>query len=145
MTTRDRPAEVQHRSPATVSLSFACDATVLADVRGFVADWFESQGAHRDTVELAELVSSELATNSIRHGGTPFIVACDLIEGASGEASLGRISVRDEAAGELPVLAEPDRRAVGGRGLSIVARVSAAWGVEITDDAKTVWCELVLP
>jgi hypothetical protein len=52
-----------------------------------------------------------------------------------------RIEVRDPADG-LPEQREADELAEDGRGLAIVAALSARWGVERHVVGKSVWCEI---
>jgi anti-sigma regulatory factor (Ser/Thr protein kinase) len=88
----------------------------------------------------AELVLSELVSNALRHatplpGGT-VKVSWDL----SAETVL--IAVRDGGGASFPRMSEPPSSALGGRGLSIVARLSHRWGVDRGDTETTVWAEL---
>lgn len=93
----------------------------------------------RDLVECAELGVSELVTNAVLHGADPIQVR------VRGTREHPRIEVRD-ASVERPVLPGPlgldpddDLLLTFGRGLSIVARSSDAWGAEIERDGKVVW------
>ena len=92
-----------------------------------------------DLVECAELGVSELVTNAILHGADPIQVR------VRGTVEHPRVEVRD-ASVERPVLPGPlafdqddDLLLTFGRGLSIVARSSDAWGAEIERDGKVVW------
>jgi anti-sigma regulatory factor (Ser/Thr protein kinase) len=93
----------------------------------------------RDLVECAELGVSELVTNAVLHGADPIQVR------VRGTREHPRIEVRD-ASVERPILPGPlgldpddDLLLTFGRGLSIVARSSDAWGAEIERDGKVVW------
>jgi hypothetical protein len=90
-------------------------------------------------VECAELGVSELVTNAILHGANPIQVR------VRGTHHHPRVEVRD-ASVDTPVLPGPlalersdDLLLTFGRGLSIVARSSVAWGAEIEQDGKVVW------
>ncbi|MEN8707542.1 MAG: ATP-binding protein [Nocardioides marinisabuli] len=92
-----------------------------------------------ELAECAELGVSELVTNALLHGEGPIRVR------VRGTREHPRVEVRD-ASRERPVLptpAEPgdedDLLLTFGRGLSIVARSSDAWGAEIEGDGKVVW------
>ena len=92
-----------------------------------------------DLLECAELGVSELVTNAVLHGADPIQVR------VRGTVEHPRIEVRD-ASVERPVLpgplgidADDDLLLTFGRGLSIVARASDAWGAEIEQDGKIVW------
>jgi anti-sigma regulatory factor (Ser/Thr protein kinase) len=93
-----------------------------------------------DLRECAELGVSELVTNALLHGEPPIQVR------VRGTAEHPRIEVRDSSR-EAPILPgdafdiehSGDLLLTFGRGLSIVARSSDAWGAEIEDDGKVVW------
>lgn len=81
------------------------------------------------------LVLSELASNAVRHAGTPFAVVVEI----NGQV---RIEVEDGST-DAPVSRAPSND--GGRGLAIVDRLCDRWGVQIVRDRKCVWCERGLP
>jgi anti-sigma regulatory factor (Ser/Thr protein kinase) len=90
-----------------------------------------------DVAECAELGVSELVTNALLHAVPPLSVR------VRGTREHPRVEVRDGSV-ELPQLPRDDQHdddllLTFGRGLSIVARCSTAWGVEIEDDGKIVW------
>ena len=92
-----------------------------------------------DLVDCAELGVSELVTNAVLHAAGPIQVR------VRGTREHPRVDVRD-ASVERPVLPgplalDPDDSLLltFGRGLSIVARSSDAWGAEIEADGKIVW------
>jgi anti-sigma regulatory factor (Ser/Thr protein kinase) len=87
---------------------------------------------HSEVVDDAVLLVSELVTNSVLHGGPPVVVAVDC-----DEATL-QVRVRDGS----PVLLAPRDAAPSeenGRGLALVAEMSADWGVDTQEDGKHVW------
>jgi len=87
-----------------------------------------------ESVELAELVASEIASNAVRYAGT----AGDLdLELSASEEDVIRLSIADGSP-ELPVL-RPDR---SGLGLRLVERVAADWGVDDHMLGKRVWVHL---
>jgi anti-sigma regulatory factor (Ser/Thr protein kinase) len=86
-------------------------------------------------VDDAQLLVSELATNAVLHARSAFSVV------ARAEESGIRVSVRD-ASPVTPKLRDLSATAPSGRGLHLVAALSADWGVEVTADGKTVWAEL---
>ena len=87
------------------------------------------------TAEAVRLVVSELVSNAVMHGTGA--IAVTLATGPEGV----RVSVSDDGAGfprsREPVMPPPD--APGGRGLALVSRLSARWGVEPGDPTR-VWC-----
>ncbi|MFD0330374.1 ATP-binding protein [Streptacidiphilus monticola] len=81
-----------------------------------------------------ELILSELLTNAIRHGGEPIRVrlirsrnlVCEVYDASSTSPHLRYAESTDE----------------GGRGLFIVAQLSARWGTRYTERGKVIWAEL---
>jgi anti-sigma regulatory factor (Ser/Thr protein kinase) len=94
--------------------------------------------ARSDILECAELGVSELVTNALLHAEPPLSVR------VRGTHEHPRVEVRDGSL-DLPQMPtdgpadEDDLLLTFGRGLSIVARCSAAWGVELERDGKIVW------
>lgn len=103
--------------------------------RRFVRDVLGDQAV--EIVEAAELMTSELATNCVRHAHTDFELAIH---------SRGRIriEVRDTGNGR-PTVLSPAAQDLSGRGLMIVEAMSDSWGVEPSSTGKTVWFELPQP
>ncbi|MFF8903433.1 ATP-binding protein [Streptomyces olivaceoviridis] len=90
-------------------------------------------------VDEAEVVITELATNVVKHVGDGTAAAL-VLEWRSGRL---RLEVHDRS----PVL--PVARKTGcydecGRGLHLVASLTADWGVRLTAVGKAVWCEVPL-
>ncbi|MFB9377002.1 ATP-binding protein [Kineococcus gynurae] len=91
------------------------------------------------SLEHAHLLVSELVTNAVQHGSPPVTVAldCDPETGAT-------IRVHDGGdAGPRLTTAVPED--TSGRGVALVAAVSADWGVQRDPQGragKTVWCRL---
>jgi anti-sigma regulatory factor (Ser/Thr protein kinase) len=104
----------------------------VAMAREFVALHLEEH-CLSELVDEARLVASELATNAVRHAGTPFAIT---IERRGGEVT---ISVRDWSS-EYPVPPVPVMLATGGRGLMLVNALSVMWGVTVkAGGGKSVW------
>ena len=83
-------------------------------------------------VDPVRLVVSELATNALVHGQTPFVVTL------SREDDTVRLTVRDDS--DWVASHGPDQvLPTGGRGLGIVNVLSRDWGVITDMDSKTVW------
>jgi anti-sigma regulatory factor (Ser/Thr protein kinase) len=87
---------------------------------------------HSEVVDDAVLLVSELVTNSVLHGGPPVVVAVDC-----DEATL-QVRVRDGSS-SLPAPREAASGDENGRGLALVAEMSADWGVDTEEDGKHVW------
>jgi anti-sigma regulatory factor (Ser/Thr protein kinase) len=92
-----------------------------------------------ELTDNAELALSEVVTNAILHGSPPMTVRL------RGTVDHPRVEVRDRSQDPpaLPRLeADPDAMddlTTFGRGLSIVARASEAWGAEREAEGKAVW------
>jgi hypothetical protein len=91
-----------------------------------------------ELIECAELAVSELVTNALLHGAPPIQVR------VRGTREHPRVEVLDCSV-ERPVVPlthpddDDDLLLTFGRGLSIVARSSEAWGAEIESEGKVVW------
>lgn len=83
----------------------------------------------------AALITSELATNAITHGESPFTVT------VSPTGSTIEIAVRD-ASDQAPRLRPSDSSRVGGRGVAVVATIALDWGTRVEPDGKAVWATL---
>ncbi|MFJ8046054.1 ATP-binding protein [Kitasatospora sp. NPDC096147] len=108
-------------------------------VRSQVAGW----GVQLDdaTLDAIEVVTSELATNAVRHtAGAMIILGVHahpdrrrlLVEVHDGSAALPR-----------PRVVGPDDG--NGRGLFLVKHLATGHGAELTERGKKVWAELQLP
>jgi anti-sigma regulatory factor (Ser/Thr protein kinase) len=86
-------------------------------------------------VDDAALLVSELVTNAVRHGEAPvtLLVDCD---------PAGITVVVQDAGQTLPAIRRTSRRIEGGRGLQLVSRIAADWGVRPTARGKQVWFRL---
>lgn len=80
--------------------------------------------------EAAELITSELVTNSVVHAGTPFTVFA-----AVNEDSV-ELVVADHAGW---IADDPDS---SGRGLLLVGLLAADWAAVMESDGKRVWARL---
>jgi hypothetical protein len=85
------------------------------------------------TAADAGLVTSELASNAVRHAATPFEVLVDLGAGHV------RIEVRD---GSERLPRREGSTGPTGRGLTVVDRLASAWGSAPSGRGKVVWAEL---
>lgn len=103
-------------------------------VRRWVADACIDIG-RPDLVDCARLGVSELVTNALLHGAPPITVA------VRGTVEHPRIEVSDGSPRPPAVANDHDGLATTGRGLSIVAKCSIAWGAEVAQNRKIVWFE----
>jgi len=103
-------------------------------VRGFVRDALARWGLDH-LVGDAVLVTSELATNAVTHGGSPFRTS--LVR----DGDVVRVSVEDgSSAWPRYQRALPDDQ--DGRGMAIVAVLSRRTGCDSTVGGKVAWAEL---
>jgi anti-sigma regulatory factor (Ser/Thr protein kinase) len=114
---------------------FRCQPESVAGARQFVRDVLSDQPL--ETIEAAELMTSELATNSVRHARSDFELAILISRREI------RVEVSDQGEGQ-PVPRSPTPREWSGRGLQIVLELSDAWGVSPTPNGKLVWFTLPL-
>lgn len=117
-----------------VALSLAVvDATCLPALRRWIRDNVRGSA---DALADAQLVCTELVTNSIEHALGPRTVRIDV-------APDGTMSVEvDDASPDAALTPGTSRLgAVRGRGLMLVAAMSR-WGVRRRETGKTVWAVL---
>ena len=110
-----------------------CAEEVRAVLRGWLAGTVVDQ-------ELgdAELVVTELLTNSVRHAG---VTADDVLRvRATADGDELRLEVEDDGLAGAPRRRPPDPIA-GGIGLNVVDTLALDWGV-LSNDRTTVWVEL---
>ncbi|MFN2617523.1 MAG: PAS domain S-box protein [Thermoleophilaceae bacterium] len=90
---------------------------------------------HGELLDTATLLVSEVVTNSVIHSGTEIELRCHV-----GRAGL-RVEVSDRST-LSPSVRHYDTEAMTGRGLALVSRLAASWGVHLYGAGKTVWFEL---
>jgi hypothetical protein len=120
----------------TRSISLSSDLGAGKAARTFVRDALRSWGV-RDVDDLAELLTDELVNNVVCHVGSLMEVR------ARRRKSSIRIEV-DDASTQPPVQRNPDGFDERGRGILLVERLAADWGVAVHDNGKTIWFELPL-
>jgi serine/threonine-protein kinase RsbW len=118
----------------TLRRTFPCRPEAVTAARHFVRDSLAGQSPA--TLEAAELMTSELASNAVRHARSGF----ELVIRTGREI---RIELHDDGGG-APTLLSPTPREVTGRGLLIVAAMSTDWGVIPSASGKQVWFTLPL-
>lgn len=103
-------------APGDAVLRGRFGAADIPATRRTVAQWARSCGLSEDRVEVLELAASELATNSVRHGGGTGTVAMWLDSTAAVVEFSDAGVLTDPLSGRHP----PTREQVGGRGLYLV-------------------------
>jgi anti-sigma regulatory factor (Ser/Thr protein kinase) len=118
------------------SETWPCEPASAEKARRLVSAALSLWGAG-DAVVLGELIASELATNAITHSG------CRLfrIKVSRPQPTIIRILVSDTSRVE-PVLRTATPESESGRGLRLVADLSAQWGCDRTNWGKRVWAEM---
>jgi anti-sigma regulatory factor (Ser/Thr protein kinase) len=89
---------------------------------------------------VAVLLSSELATNSVRHSGSAVPGETVTVTVAARDAGV-RVEVTDLKTDSVPVLRPADDDAEGSRGLRLVEELTDRWGYEKSSDHATTWFE----
>jgi anti-sigma regulatory factor (Ser/Thr protein kinase) len=102
--------------------------------RRTVASWARSSGLGEEQVEVLALAASELATNSVRHGGGEGSVAMWTEPGAAVVEFTDRGRLADPLAGRLA----PPLEQVGGRGLYLVNQLCDLVQLRTSDEGTTV-------
>lgn len=94
-------------------------------------------GHDRDQRDVAVLLTDELVTNALVHGGGRFSLTVQMDE------AVLRVSVADRSL-EVPRVLRPSGDREHGRGMAIIDALATAWGTDQQPDQKTVWFELAL-
>ena len=109
------------------------------EVRTVLRGWLAGRADERQLGD-AELVVTELLTNSVRHAG---LASSDVVRvRAADEGEVLHLEVEDEGRAGAPRRRVPDALN-GGLGLNLVDALSIHWGVQ-RDVHTTVWADLPL-
>ncbi|QFR01553.1 SpoIIE family protein phosphatase [Streptomyces phaeolivaceus] len=111
------------------------DPAAVAQTRKEATTQVEAWGLD-DAVFVTELIVSELVTNAIRYAEPP--IQLRLIHDRN------LICEVSDASGTAPHLRRARTYDEGGRGLLLVAQLTAAWGTRQTTEGKTIWAEQAL-
>jgi len=123
-----------------VELVVALDARAPGATRAFVVECLEGRVV-ASVLDSAQLVVSELVTNSLRHGGVPMGEAVVSVELMS---ELVRVGVHDSGSDGVIAAQPPDLDTGGGFGLNLVQMLSERWGVEwLAAGGTQVWAQLL--
>jgi anti-sigma regulatory factor (Ser/Thr protein kinase) len=143
----DRDATNGARAPgaygAAPAISFGVPGGVGAPRHALGVMSSHLRDIDRTVASDAELIISELVTNSVRHAGvgSDQLVTVRLV--VLNEHL--RIIVTDPGCDLEPRLITEDPEGLGGHGLRLVEQLSVAWGVgRDAVGATQVWCDLVL-
>jgi anti-sigma regulatory factor (Ser/Thr protein kinase) len=125
--------------PRSRSKELRAGPSTPEEARLFLSEALESFNVDVD-MDAAHLLTSEIASNAVRHGKEPIEVSISVEEQGL------RVSIFDRGSGFGPEELRLDRgfrpEPEGGRGLQIVRSLSSDWGVEPRDDGTAVWFRL---
>lgn len=95
---------------------------------------------HRECLDDALLIASELATNAVRYGAAPITLHVTL------DTAIGRlcIAVEDAHPSDLPYPKVLTQTEPSGRGMHLISATSSRWGWDRGRSSKTVWAEIDL-
>lgn len=116
----------------TACWEFEADPAAVADARAATTTLLAQWGLD-ELAFTTELIVSELVTNAVRYGGGPItvrlirdrVLVCEVSDPSSTQPRLRRALGTDE----------------GGRGLFLVAQLTARWGSRYGLRGKTIWTE----
>jgi anti-sigma regulatory factor (Ser/Thr protein kinase) len=109
-----------------VEVVVALDSRAPGAARAFVAECLERRVVLSE-LENAQLVVSELVTNSLRHGA---VTPGDVVVSVELTPERFRVGVHDSGSGAVIAARPPDLDTGGGFGLNLVQKLSERWGVE---------------
>ncbi|GGN23264.1 SpoIIE family protein phosphatase [Streptomyces fuscichromogenes] len=112
------------------------DPAAVSQARNVATDQLAAWGLD-DASFVTQLVVSELVTNAIRYAEPP--IQLRLIHDRN------LICEVSDASGTAPHMRRARTFDEGGRGLLLVAQLTAAWGTRQTTQGKTIWAEQTLP
>lgn len=123
-------------SDCVATWEIPADPAAVAQARKGAIAQLEAWGLD-DACFVTELVVSELVTNAIRYGAPP--IRLRLIHDRN------LICEVSDASGTAPHMRRARTFDEGGRGLLLVAQLTATWGTRQTTEGKTIWSEQTLP
>jgi serine phosphatase RsbU (regulator of sigma subunit)/anti-sigma regulatory factor (Ser/Thr protein kinase) len=123
--------------PRPSSIEVAVDRKAPAAARRHVTAALEAQNVDDDVVGIVELLVSEVVTNFVQHENSPLVEVTVTVDRAvkvnvSGIAGLPSVALVHPAG-------PPALSSEGGRGLSILDTLSAAWGTRREGGRTAVW------
>jgi anti-sigma regulatory factor (Ser/Thr protein kinase) len=126
---------VHHMPRGEITGRFAAARDAPCAARHFALDVLAEWRIDGTLRADAQLIATELATNAVIHGHSPFTLTIAL------EDAYVRIAVEDRSTA-LPERRDAGPTAKSGRGLTLVRALSSRWGVDTGAHGKTVWAEL---
>ena len=128
------------RERRLVEVVVARDARAPGAARNFVVECL-GRRVVASALDSAQLVVSELVTNSLQHGGPPMdevVVSVELMP------DWFRVGVQDSGSAAVIAAQPPNLDTGGGFGLNLVQMLSERWGVErLAGGGTQVWAQLL--
>lgn len=131
--TSAQAADLAPSGSADAARAFVATSAAVPAARRWVEATLVAWG-EQSLVHDVVLVTSELATNAVRHASSAFRARL------SRDGATIRLSFEDLAR-ERPAVHDAAYDATGGRGVAIVEQTSTRWGLQSTPDGKVVWAE----
>jgi len=104
-------------------------------VRSCLLGW-----GQQSQVDVAVLLTSEVVTNAVLHGG-PHAPGAQLDLDVDVSPRRVRVEVSDQGAG-VPLAGDGSTEALSGRGILMVEAMASAWGIRPNGPGKSVWFEV---
>ncbi len=123
------------RGTVTEQIALVADPRSVRTARHWALELARSHGLDERARWVVELLTSELATNAVRHTVDSDAMTVSVLVTEDRFV----VAVRDDDP-MPPTLSSPPAGAPGGRGVALVARLSTQWGVDDEGPAgKRVW------
>ncbi|WP_433417554.1 ATP-binding protein [Microtetraspora malaysiensis] len=120
-----------------MSRHFLGSPASITEARRFVTTFLRGW----PSLESAELIVSELATNAVRHSASGRFGGLFIVTIRVNHRRLW-LGVADEGGPRSPELLPAYEEAEGGRGLMLVSTLATGWGVLGDHNGRTVWAVL---
>jgi len=131
-----------HGTADSSEIRVAIDARAPAAIRSMVTRELRYRVTTSE-LEEANLLASELTTNSVRHSGAS--ADADLVFRIELSSTMVRLEVEDPGHDGVIVPRRTTADRPGGFGLNIVHRLSERWGVErVAAGGTCVWAQIAL-
>jgi anti-sigma regulatory factor (Ser/Thr protein kinase) len=129
------PTSPNHRTSEHVLVELPYLPRAVPEARQAIRTLLGARGLPADTVDVAELLVSELVTNAVKYGDPPVWLLVELRPG------LVHASVSDTSEA-LPHRREVTPASEGGRGLLVLDALAGSWGAAVAGAGKYLWFDL---
>ncbi len=114
----------------------AGDATTVGAVRSAIRHLLRDEPP--ETCDVAVLLTDELVTNAVVHGGGRYRLTAEVLPGTL------EVTVSDRSGDQPPRVLAAGTEEEHGRGMAIMAALATEWGSRREDGGKAVWFRLDL-